>query len=163
MALYQHGFPWDESKLLVAQAFDEADADGDWREKVIPVKGIHTFLSQLKRNKFYTALATSDERRDTEAILNHLGLEGLFDIILCAGEVNPPKPHPEIIFTICRKLSVHPQEAVMVGDSVTDMMMGKRAGVAMTIGIVEGGVTPKEELEKVADIVIDSIHGLNFF
>jgi phosphoglycolate phosphatase-like HAD superfamily hydrolase len=51
----------------------------------------------------------------------------------------------------------------MVGDSVTDMMMGKRAGVAMTIGIVEGGVTPKEELEKVADIVIDSIHELNFF
>jgi phosphoglycolate phosphatase len=163
MALYQHGFPWDESKLLVAQVFDEADADGDWREKVIPAKGIQTFLSQLKRNGFYTALATSDERKDTEAILNHLGMEGFFDIIFCAGEVNPPKPHPEIIFTICRKLSVHPQEAVMVGDSVTDMMMGKRAGVAMTIGIVEGGVTPKEELEKVADIVIDSIHELNFF
>jgi len=27
MALYQHGYPWDESKLLVAQAFDEADAN----------------------------------------------------------------------------------------------------------------------------------------
>jgi len=43
------------------------------------------------------------------------------------------------------------------------MMMGKRAGVAITIGIVEGGVTSREELEKVADIVIDSIHELNFF
>jgi phosphoglycolate phosphatase len=163
MALYQHGYPWDESKLLVAQAFDEADADGDWREKVIPVKGIQTFLSQLKRNGFYAALATSDERKDTEAILNHLGLEGLFDIILCAGEVNPPKPHPETIFTICRKLSVHPQEAVMVGDSVTDMMMGKRAGVAITIGIVEGGVTSREELEKVADLVVNSIQELKFY
>jgi phosphoglycolate phosphatase-like HAD superfamily hydrolase len=88
---------------------------------------------------------------------------GLFDIILCAGEVNPAKPHPETIFTICKKLSVHPHEAVMVGDSVTDMMMGKKAGVALTIGILEGGVTPKEELEKVADLVVNSIREVKFF
>jgi phosphoglycolate phosphatase len=163
MALYQHGLAWDESKSWVGQAFDEADADGDWREKVVPVKGIQTFLSQLKKNKFYTALATSDERRDTEAILNHLGMGRLFDIILCAGEVNPPKPHPETIFAICQKLSVSPRETVMVGDSVADMMMGKRAGVALTIGILEGGVIPREELEKVADVVVDSIQDLNFW
>lgn len=116
----------------------------------------------MKKNKFYTALATSDERKDTEAILNHLGMEGLFDIVLCAGEVDPPKPHPETIFAICRKLSVPAHEAVMVGDSVTDMMMGKRAGVALTIGILEGGVTPREELEKVADLVVHSIRELKF-
>ena len=162
MALYQHGFPWDESKQWVAQAFDEADADGDWREKVVPVNGIQSFVSRLKGDGFYTALATSDERKDTEAILNHLGMDGLFDIILCAGEVNPPKPDPETIFTICRKLSVPPHETVMVGDSVADMMMGKRAGVALTIASLEGGVIPREELEKVADVVVNSIQELIF-
>jgi len=163
MALHQHGYPWDESKQWVAQAFDEADAASDWREKVVPIKGIQTFLSRLREYGFYTALATNDERKDTEAILSHLAMDGLFDIILCVGEVNPPKPHPETIFTICQKLSVHPHEAVMVGDSVTDMMMGKRAGVALTIGILEGGVTPKEELEKVADLVVNSIRDLSFY
>ena len=163
MALYQHGYPWDESKQWVTEAFDEADADGDWREKVVPIKGIQTFLSHLKRDGFYTALATNDERKDTEAILNHLGMDGLFDVVLCSGEVNPAKPHPETISTICRKLSVHPHETVMVGDSVTDMMMGKRAGVALAVGILEGGVTPKEELEKVADLVVDSIQDLKFY
>jgi len=163
MALYQHGYPWDESKQLVAQAFDEADADGDWREKVVPVKGVATVLSRLRRDGFHTALATNDERKDTEAILNHLGMEGLFDMILCAGEVNLPKPHPETILTICRQLGIDPQEAVMVGDSVADMMTGKRAGVALTIGILEGGVTAREELEKVADIVVDSVRELNFY
>ena len=163
MALYQHGYHWDESKQWVAQAFDEADADGDWRQNVVPIKGIQTFLSHLKRDGFHTALATNDERKDTEAILNHLGIDGLFDMILCWGEVIPPKPHPETIFTICRKLSIHPHEAVMVGDSVTDMMMGKRAGVALTVGILEGGVTPREELEKVADLVVDSIQDLKFY
>jgi phosphoglycolate phosphatase len=162
MVLYQHGYPWDESKQWVTQAFGEADSASDWRKKVVPIKGIQPFLSQLRKHGLQTALATNDERKDTEAILNHLGVEGLFDILLCAGEVNLPKPHPETIFTICRELSVHPHEAIMVGDSVTDMMMGKRAGVALTIGILEGGVTPREELEKVADIVLDSIRDLIF-
>jgi len=163
MALYQHGYPWDESKQWVIQAFDQADADGDWRGKVVPIKGIQEFLSQLRNDGFYIALATSDERKDTEVILHNLGMDGLFNIILCAGEVTPPKPHPNTILTICQKLNVPPHETVMVGDTVTDMLMGKRAGIALTIGILEGGVTPREELEKVADIVVESIQELKFF
>jgi phosphoglycolate phosphatase len=163
MALYQKGYPWDEAKQWVAQAFDEADADGDWREKVVPITGIQTFLSQLREHGFRTALATNDERKDTEAILNHLGMEGLFDTILCAGEANFPKPHPETILTICRQLGVDQNETVMVGDSVADMMTGKRAGVALTVGILEGGVTPRDDLEKVADLVVDSVQDLKFF
>ncbi len=163
MALYQHGYPWDEAKQWVSQAFDEADADGDWRQNVIPIKGIRDFLARLKKDGFQTALATNDERKDTEAILRYLDMDDLFDVVLCWGEVNPPKPHPETIFTICRHLAISPHETVMVGDSVTDMMMGKRAGVALTIGILEGGVTPREELEKVADMVITSIRDLKFF
>ena len=163
MALYQQGYPWDESKQWVAKAFDEADAACDWREKVVPIKGIQTFLSRLREHGFYTALATNDERKDTEAILNHLGMEGLFDTILCAGEANQPKPHPETLFSICRQLGIDPKETVMVGDSVADMMAGKRAGVALTVGILEGGVTPREELEKVADIVVNSIRDLKFY
>lgn len=160
LALYQAGYPWDESKEWVLQAFDEADADGDWRQQVVPIEGILEFLTQLKINGFHTALATNDERKDTEAILHHLGLEALFDVILCWGEVHPPKPHPETIHTICRKLSVSAEEAVMVGDSVTDMMMGKRAGVGLTIGILEGGVTPRDMLESWADLVLQSIREL---
>ncbi len=163
MALYQHGYHWDESKQWVAQAFDEADADGDWRQAVVPIDGIQSFLKRLKEDGFYTALATNDERKDTEAILRHLEIDRLFDVVLCWGEVSPPKPHPETILTICRRLSIPPKETVMVGDSVTDMVMGRRAGVALTIGILEGGVTPREELEGVADMVVGSIRELRVF
>lgn len=162
MVLYQQGYPWDEAKLLVAQAFDEADADEDWRKKVVPIQGIQTFLFNLKKDGFFTALATSDERKDTEAILRHLRFEDLFDLVLCSGEVRSPKPHPETIHSICQKLSISPQESIMIGDSITDMMMGKQAGVALSIGVLEGGVTPKEELEKIADFVVDSIRELKF-
>jgi phosphoglycolate phosphatase len=163
MALYQKGYPWDESKQWVTQAFDQADASSNRKEMLKPVKGIQALLSHLKGMGFSLALATSDERRDTEAMLSSLDMEGRFDVVLCAGEVNSPKPHPETILTICRQLSISPKETVLIGDTITDMMMGKRAEVALTIGILEGGVTPREELEKVADIVVDSIQDLKFF
>ncbi|MGQ9508055.1 MAG: HAD family hydrolase [Thermodesulfobacteriota bacterium] len=162
MVLYQNGLPWDEAKLLISQAFDEADQEEDWRKQVVPIQGIKSFLVELKRHGFFVALATSDERKDTEAILRYLGFNGLFDVILCSGEVSPPKPHPETILTICRILSVAPRETIMIGDSVTDMWMGKKAGVALTVGVLEGGITPKEELERVADIVVESIRELKF-
>jgi phosphoglycolate phosphatase-like HAD superfamily hydrolase len=96
-------------------------------------------------------------------MLSSLDMEGLFDRVLCAREVNFPKPHPEAILTICRQLSISPEETIFIGDTFTDMMMGKRAGVALTIGILEGGVTLREELEKAADLVVNSIRDLAFF
>jgi phosphoglycolate phosphatase len=163
MALYQHGYPWDESKVWVSQAFDHADSITDRKKMLKPVDDIQKILSHLKSKGFSLALATSDERRDTKTMLSSLDMEGLFDIVLCAGDVHPPKPHPETVFAICRQLSIPPQEAIFLGDTVTDMIMGKRAGLALTVGIIEGGVTPREELEKVADIVVDSIRDLKFF
>ena len=163
MALYQQGYPWDEAKQWVSQAFDEADATTDRKQLLRPIPGIERLLSQLKQTGFSLALATNDERRDTEAMISDLGWGGLFDRILCSGEVSQPKPHPEMVLSICRGLSVLPLEAVFIGDTVNDMKMGKRAGLALTIGTVEGGVTTREELEKVADVVVDSIRDLKFF
>ena len=163
MALYQKGYPWDEAKQWVMKAFDQADATTNRKTLLRPVDGIQTLLRRLKRDGFSLALATSDERRDTEVVLSSLGLETLFDALVCAGEVDPPKPDPEAILTLCNRFSIPPGETIFIGDTVTDMIMGKRAQVALTIGIVEGGVTPREELERVADVVFDSVRDLSFF
>jgi phosphoglycolate phosphatase len=161
--LYQRGYAWDEAKEWVARAFDQADAATDRKELLKPVPGIQAVLSSLKERGFSLALATNDERRDTEAMISDLGWDGLFDAIVCSGEASKPKPHPEMVLSICRRLAIPPVEAVFIGDTVNDMKMGKMAGLASTIGVVEGGVTPREELEKAADIVVDSLRELRFF
>ena len=163
MALYQQGYPWDDARQWVTQAFDAADAATDRRELLKPIPDIQRLLSRLKRIGFSLALATNDERRDTEAMISDLGWNDLFDRILCSGEVSQPKPHPEMVLSICHALSIPPREAIFIGDTVNDVRMGKRAGLALTIGVVEGGVTPREELEKVADVVVDSIREIKFF
>jgi len=163
LTLYQQGYPWDEAKQTVSRAFDETDRTIDRHEISKGVAGIHPFLTQLKSKGFSLALATNDERQDTEAVLSSLNLQNVFDLIVCAGEVTPPKPHPGIVLTICERLSIPLRETVFIGDTVGDMIAGKNAGVALTIGVVEGGVTRREELEKVADVVFDSIRDLLFF
>ena len=163
VTLYHQGYPWDESKQMVIQAFDQADATSDRKKMLKPVAGIQSLLRRLRGGGFSLALATNDERKDTEAMLSWLEIEDLFDVVLCAGEVTLPKPHPETALTILRQLSIPPQEAIFIGDTVADMMTGKKAGLALTIGILEGGITPREELEKVADVVLDSIRDLKFY
>lgn len=163
LTLYQQGIPWDEAKQMVSRAFDETDATTDRREMLRPVRDLQPFLSRLKAKGFSLALATNDERRDTEEMVLALGVEGIFDTMVCAGEANPAKPHPEILHSVCRQLSIPVNEAVYVGDTVADMMTGRQAGVALTVGLLEGGVTPREELEKLADVVFDSIHDLVFY
>jgi len=163
VALYQHGYPWDESKQMVIQAFDRADMTSDRKAMLKPVSGIQSLLRRLKRGGFSLALATNDERKDTEEMLSWLAIEDLFDAVLCAGEVNPPKPDPETVLTLCRQLSIPAQETIFIGDTVADMMAGRKAGLALTIGILEGGITPREELGKVAEAVLDSIRDLVFY
>jgi phosphoglycolate phosphatase-like HAD superfamily hydrolase len=87
MTLYQQGYPWDEARQWVSQAFDEADTVTDRKELLKPVPGIRALLAHLKESGFFTALATNDERKDTEAMISDLGWGGLFDLILCSGEV----------------------------------------------------------------------------
>ncbi len=155
--LYQNGYPWNEAKQAAERALERADSLRDYPRDLKPVMGMHEMLKRLKDSGFLLALATCDLRNQTEEILKILGIAHLFDMILSAEEVSHPKPHPQMVLTICRRLNISPSETILVGDTEGDMTMGKKAGVALTVGVLEGGITSRTEMEKVGDIVIDSL------
>ncbi len=155
--LYQNGYPWNEAKQAVERALERADSLRNYRRDLKPVMGMKETLEGLKDRGFLLALATCDLRNQTEEILKILGIAHIFDVILSAEEVSHPKPHPQMVLTICERLNIPPSETILVGDTEGDMTMGKRAGIALTVGVLEGGITPRTEMEKVADVVIDSL------
>ena len=155
--LYQNGYPWNEAKQAVERALERADSLRDYRRDLKPVMGMKETLKGLKGGGFVLALATCDLREQTEEILRILGVGHLFDLILSAEEVSHPKPHPQMALTICKRLNIPPAETILVGDTESDMTMGKKAGIALNVGILEGGITPRAEMEKVADVVINSL------
>ncbi len=66
------------------------------------------------------------------------------------------KPSPEALLAACKRFHVAPQQAVMVGDSSTDMVMGQRAGFGLCVGVLSGPME-RSALDTSAHVVLDSI------
>jgi phosphoglycolate phosphatase len=61
-------------------------------------------------------------------ILSGLGVAEAFRAVL-GGDEGPRKPAPDGLVRLCGQLGIHPEEALMVGDSTVDLATGKAAGV----------------------------------
>ena len=156
-AVYREGFPWLEARRAVKSSFDQADIDLDRSGLARPVPGAKGVLNRLKQAGLLLGLATGDDRNPTEAMLARSGLRDLFDEILCAEDVRASKPDPGILFDICRRTGVPPSEAIYVGDTPSDMIAGRDAGMKLVVGVLEGGIVPREAMEETADILIDTL------
>jgi len=75
-----------------------------------------------------TALVTSSPRTPVAEVLERLALTELFDFVICGGDVQNYKPHPEPLLMTLAALQCSPAEAIMIGDSHVDVLAGKAAG-----------------------------------
>jgi pyrophosphatase PpaX len=91
--------------------------------------GIVDALRQIKASGRRTGLVTSKNRPGALRGLRLTGLETMLDVLVCADEVNCPKPHPEPVEKAVRLLDAGPATTVYVGDSIHDMHSGRSAGV----------------------------------
>jgi phosphoglycolate phosphatase len=91
------------------------------------------------------ALATFKLRSATIKILTELKAISYFDVIVTADDVQRPKPDPECVNYILEALGCSRDVAIMVGDTRTDIMTGKNAGIATCA--VTYGIGTLEELK----------------
>ena len=112
-----------------------------YKETVI-YDGVYDLLDTLKSKNKKMALLTNKPSAPTEILLDKLGFAKYFDEVVAGDTYEFRKPNPYGINQILAKLSVLPQDAVMVGDSLPDIEAGKSAGV-FTIGI-ESGYGPEK-------------------
>jgi phosphoglycolate phosphatase-like HAD superfamily hydrolase len=64
-------------------------------------------------------------------VLVEHGLEGYFDLVVTAGDVPYPKPHPAPLFKILEHFGIRPSGLIYVGDSKLDELSAKAAGVPL--------------------------------
>jgi pyrophosphatase PpaX len=91
--------------------------------------GIVDVVRALKEDGITTGLVTSKNRAGAVRGLTLAQLEAMMDVLVCADEVENPKPHPEPVEKAVRLLGADPRATVYVGDSVHDMLAGRAAGV----------------------------------
>nr|ADI22198.1 predicted phosphatases [uncultured gamma proteobacterium HF0200_34B07]ADI22288.1 predicted phosphatases [uncultured actinobacterium HF0200_46I24] len=159
--LFQHGIAWDKAKDLACRYFGPVMTTSPTNSEFKPRGKVQECISRLKDSGIRIAIATSDDRKPTEAALRKLKLTQAVDLILCADDPGTPsKPDPSVLDYISQQLLVSIDRTVMVGDTVSDLTMAKKAGVALTVGIT-GGADKTIELEPYADVLLSSVDSLS--
>jgi len=70
--------------------------------------------------------------------LASMGLASFFDTAVGASDVPKAKPEPDILINVLKQLGIGPSEAIFVGDSISDMMASKAAGIK-AVGLLQSG------------------------
>ena len=90
--------------------------------------GVAQALQQFRDQGYLLAVATGKGRRGLDRVLESQGWTDFFDVTRCADET-ASKPDPLMIREILAHCGARPDQALMIGDSVFDLEMARRAGV----------------------------------
>lgn len=147
------GLPLEEIFRLAWPLLSDADAIAyrtEYRDRyeavAIPAttlfRGARSTLRAFHRAGLLQATVTGKRAADAERILRGLGIRS--EIALYLGGDSVPagrtKPAPDVTLLAMERLGARPEETVVVGDTVTDMAMGRAAGVR-TIQVLWGYAT----------------------
>uniref|UniRef100_A0A915C401 Uncharacterized protein n=1 Tax=Parascaris univalens TaxID=6257 RepID=A0A915C401_PARUN len=153
--LISHGIQASDAVSYVKRAIMEADKRTTHTVKEIA--DLRCLFEQLRDNGVKIAICTSDSRRGTLKTLKTLQVEHFVDVVVCGDDAGAmPKPHPHNALSICRVLDIDPQEALVVGDTLADMGMGRSANLGGTVGVLSG-ICGNDELRPHADHVVRDV------
>jgi phosphoglycolate phosphatase len=149
------GWPWPRCREAAGNIFADADDAMVISEAFRPQAGFPEAVPMLKNQGFHVGIMTSDSYRRTKACMEQSGVTELLDYIITPEQVERGKPEPDMVHKACGILGIEPAGMVVVGDSVVDMQMAKKAG-AIAVGLVthEGS---RQWLSQDADILIESL------
>jgi pyrophosphatase PpaX len=91
-------------------------------------------LERLKRAGLKIGVVTTKLQMTAMRGMKLAGIDGFMDAVVAFDDVTHPKPHPEPVLKALERLSVRPEETLMVGDSPVDMQSAAAAG-AVPVGV----------------------------
>jgi HAD superfamily hydrolase (TIGR01509 family) len=99
------------------------------RDKLLPLPGVHDFISECRNKNLKLALATSADKIKMEVNLREIGLSiDSFHSIITGQDVENKKPFPDIYIRAAQNIGLEPQDCLVVEDAVSGIKAGKSAG-----------------------------------
>lgn len=130
------------------------------KESVSLLPGVREVLEFLKRRGVKVGIVTGrtieGEKKYLE--LERLGIRELIDCFVTARETER-KPSSSGILKCLEELKANPEEAIFVGDSVSDMEAGKKARL-FTVGVLTGVGSREDLLLGNPDCLIEDLREL---
>jgi HAD superfamily hydrolase (TIGR01509 family) len=122
-----------------------AEAYARLRDSVRPLPGARELLATLTEQGVTWAIATSGQAVSARPALELLGLPDDTPMVT-RDQVRHAKPDPDLFLTAAALVGVDIRHAVVVGDSVWDLLASRRAG-SLGVGLLSGGYG-SDELER---------------
>jgi len=113
-------------------------------QQVRPLPGTKQLLSHLSEMRVPWAIATSGRRETAAHSVELLGIPGDVPVVT-RDDVLHAKPDPDLFLEAMRRLRLDATAAIIVGDSIWDMLAARRAR-ALGVGVLSGGYG-QDELE----------------
>lgn len=86
-------------------------------------------LQKLHQNGIVMGVISNKRRAAVEQGLRRFGIDKWMKIIICAGEAQRNKPHPDMLILALEQLKAEPNKTLMVGDSRFDILASQRAKI----------------------------------
>lgn len=131
---------FDELPRLHANAYLER------ADSVRPLSGAQALLNHLQERGMPWAIATSGRMETARSAFDMLGIDPEEQVIITRDLVTHAKPDPDLFLAAADQLGIDPHNAVVVGDSIWDILAARRAG-ALSVGLLAGGYG-QDELER---------------
>ena len=118
------------------------------------VSGILVMLDNLASH-YPMAIISTRGHKATYRFMEQSNLTPYFRAIITGQSCSHTKPYPDPVIRAAGLLGVTPGSCLMVGDTVVDILSGKRAG-AQTVGVLCGFGERSELYHAGADLLVES-------
>ena len=142
---------WQQADDLWVQHYGEQIAK--------PIAGAQETINALKGKGYRLGVVSSGTECRVVREIKQLGLENLFEIVICNEQMTNKKPHPEGLNRALGSLGCVCEHAAYVGDSPEDIEMGKRAAM-FTVGLRSDYPTSWQLASQSPDILLNSFYEL---
>ena len=124
-------------------------------ENTTPYEGIPELLRTLTDMNIKIAVASNKYRQGVVFLLEHFFKDIDFTAMMGTSDLVPTKPNPTMVYEILKLARVTPDEAIYVGDTNTDMITARNAGIAHSVGVTWGFRTREELVSAGAWQIVD--------
>lgn len=116
----------------------------------LPFDGVEAGLKAIKQRDLKLACVTNKPERFVHPLLEARGLASCFEMVVCGDTLARKKPDPIQIHHICAEFKVMEMEAMLVGDSATDIATAQAAGcfiVTVPYGYNQGRAIDESQVD----------------
>ncbi|TLD71754.1 HAD family phosphatase [Phragmitibacter flavus] len=99
------------------------------RDGIEPLVGVVNLLKELQALGIPAAVGSSTPRKNLDTIMSVIGVDGYFQQIVSAEDVNFGKPAPDVFLKAAQKIGRDPANCVVIEDAQVGIEAGKRAGM----------------------------------